>query len=108
MHKNIFAFTAEGSEFPEYVSINRLDNGEVSITIREKPSSGSGARICRNKGDAGAYDCFPGGPHCNNYCNMAPSKGPMQDAPAAVDWVKPGAVAEIVLPAGVWPEDADA
>lgn len=28
-------------------------------------------------------DCHPGDAVCNNYCNLAPQKGPMQDHPPA-------------------------
>lgn len=31
--KNIFAFTAPGAEYPEYLSINDVD-GKVEITVR--------------------------------------------------------------------------
>ncbi len=31
---NIFAYTAPGSEYPGYVSINRTKDGDVSVTVR--------------------------------------------------------------------------
>lgn len=34
---NIAAYTAEGSSYPEYLSINREPNGMVSVTVRSPP-----------------------------------------------------------------------
>jgi hypothetical protein len=42
-NRNIFAFTAPGSNFPEYVSINRRDE-EIYITVRS-PSGGHTAEM---------------------------------------------------------------
>jgi hypothetical protein len=36
MRRNLFAYTATGINYPEYVSVNREDNGTVSITVRNK------------------------------------------------------------------------
>lgn len=103
--ENIFAFTEPGSEYPGYVSINRLENGDVSVSVRAKPKRGNGSRVCHSERDAGPYDCYPGSPHCNNYCNLAPQKGPMQDHPERVDWVKEGALVELIVPSAQWPEE---
>lgn len=99
---NLFAYTAPDEAFPGYVSINRMPNGDVVVTVRSAPTTGQGPRICRHGKDAGPYDCTPGGPHCNNYCNMAPEKGPMQDSPETVEWARPGAVVDFVIPAKDW------
>lgn len=101
--ENIFAYTAPGADYPGYVSINRLGNGDVSVTVRAAPDGPEeGIRVCRHKADAGPYDCYAGGPHCNNYCNMAPEKGPMQDHPELIEYTTPGVVAEFTIPASDW------
>jgi hypothetical protein len=39
---NIYAYTAPSSNYPPYISINRTDNGGVSITVRS-PAKDDGA-----------------------------------------------------------------
>jgi hypothetical protein len=34
MKKNIFAHTDPGCNYPQYVSVNREESGEVSLTVR--------------------------------------------------------------------------
>jgi len=34
MPKNIFAYTAPGADYPEFLSINREDDGRVTVTVR--------------------------------------------------------------------------
>lgn len=41
MNKNIFAYTAPGSNYPGYVSINRTPDGDVTITVRAAPDTSS-------------------------------------------------------------------
>jgi len=103
MRDNIFAYTAPGSAYPGYVSINRLENGDVEITVREEGRSFAGVHVCANASDAGPGRCTPGGPTCNNYCNLAPRKGPMQPAPLPCRHDKEGKQASFVVPAGQWP-----
>ena len=47
--KNLFAYTAPGAGFPEFVSVNLVEDGtKVSITVRSKPEGdepGSQAEI---------------------------------------------------------------
>jgi hypothetical protein len=39
MNNNLFAYTpATGIGYPPYVSINRLDNGDVKVTVRSGPT----------------------------------------------------------------------
>ncbi len=103
MSENIFAYTAPGSNFPGFVSINRLPNGDVSVSVRAAGTGPhKGSRVCRHRKDATGYDCYPGGPHCNNYCNMAPQKGPMQDHPEQIEYYKPGDQSEFTVPADEW------
>lgn len=34
MRRNLFAYTVPGSNYPEYISINKEDDGLVSVTVR--------------------------------------------------------------------------
>lgn len=75
----IGAFTKPGANYPSYINASRED-GRVILTVRGDPMTIQGVYVCgydRDKGQPGR--CTPGDDHCNNYCNMAPEKGPMQD-----------------------------
>jgi len=103
MTENIFAFTAPGCEYPGYVSINRDANGDIAVTVREAPTVREGGYICGfavDKGKPGR--CTPGDDCCNNYCNLAPSKGPMQDHPAPCVQTFEGKQATFTVPADQW------
>jgi len=34
MTKNLFAYTAPGTDFPEFLSINRQADGRITVTVR--------------------------------------------------------------------------
>lgn len=38
--KNIFAYTPNTHPYPEFVSINQQDNGEITLTVREAAKPG--------------------------------------------------------------------
>ena len=38
MTDNLFAYTAPGTDYPGYVSINRTPEGDVAVTVREAPT----------------------------------------------------------------------
>lgn len=38
--KNLAAYTAAGNDSPEYLSVNRHDNGDIWVTMRDKPYCG--------------------------------------------------------------------
>ena len=101
MRENVYAMTAPGSNYPEYISINSTDDPTLfTVTIRSPPATRDGAYICgyaRDKGKLGR--CTPGDDRCNNYCNMAPEKGPMQDHPNACEHITEGATAQMTLSA---------
>jgi hypothetical protein len=42
--KNLFAFTAPGADFPEYISVNRYDGStDIRLDVRSpRPPNGSG------------------------------------------------------------------
>jgi hypothetical protein len=46
MQTNIFAYTAPGGSYPDYLSINRQDDGRVTITVRSPAKQGKGYPIC--------------------------------------------------------------
>lgn len=100
--ENIFAYTAPEGSYPGYVSINRLDNGDIEVTVRAAPTIRDGVHICANLRDEGPGRCVVSGPTCNNYCNMAPEKGPMQPHPMPFKHVIEGAQASLVIPADQW------
>lgn len=96
----IFAYTAPGCDYPGYVSFNRTAEGDVSVTVREAPTEVDGSRVC-------GVTCRPGGEHCNNYCNMAPEKGPMQDHPQRHKFWREGKSSTFVVPASEWSLEID-
>lgn len=82
MRKLIAAHTTLALIYPGYVNVSREDD-DVIITVRGDPKIRDGAYICGNPSDKGKHGrCTAGDENCNNYCNMAPQKGPMQDHPA--------------------------
>lgn len=102
MDKNLFAFTAAGSEFPGFVSINQSESGDVTVTVRAASTIRDGVYVCAHKGEEAPGRCTPGGPTCNNYCNMAPEKGPMQDQPLGCRHVDPGQMTSLTINADEW------
>lgn len=103
MRENIFAYTAPGGAYPGYVSINRTESGDVEVTVREPGTSFAGVYVCANASDPAPGRCTPGGPTCNNYCNLAPQNGPMQPAPMPCQHNDCGKQASFVVPASAWP-----
>lgn len=73
-----------GTGCPGYINFTREDDGSVSVHLRGDPNTVTGVYVCgyapRDKGHPGR--CTPGDEHCNNYCNLAPLKGPMPKRPA--------------------------
>ena len=100
MTKIILAYTAPGSSYPGYVSINALENGDLSVTVREAPTVREVVYVCSHR--PGPGQCVAGGPTCNNYCNMAKEKGPMQDHPLPCTHTIEGKSASFVVPADQW------
>lgn len=99
MPKNVHAHTAPGADYPEYISVNETDDPNLfTVTVRSAPTKREGSYVCgyaRDKGQPGR--CTPGDDHCNNYCNMAPEKGAMQDHPRPCEHVGEGPTAIITL-----------
>lgn len=103
MNKTIAAYTKAGAEYPGYVNATREDDGTVSLTVRADPQKREGCFICGHASDKGKLGrCTPGDDNCNNYCNMAPQKGPMQDAPLPCTQIFEGDTSVIALSADEW------
>jgi hypothetical protein len=104
MSENIFAYTGPTDPgYPAYVSINRNEDGDVVVSVRGAPKEYEGSRVCAFAHQAGEPGrCTPGDEFCNNYCNMAPQKGPMQDHPLRCKHVKEGPYAQATIPAAEW------
>lgn len=103
---NIFAFSETNSDQPSYpalVSINRNEDGSVTVSVRETPTVRDGCFVCvfaADKGQPGR--CTPGDQHCNNYCNKAPQKGAMADSPADCLQVFEGRHVAVTIPSELW------
>lgn len=106
MSKLIGAMTKPGAEYPGYVNASRDDDGSIVLTVRGDPEfREDGAYVCgyaRDKGKPGR--CTPGDENCNNYCNSAPEKGPMQDHPKPCRQVFEGETVELRLTAEEYAE----
>lgn len=100
MKDDLLAYTAPGGSYPGYVYIGREVNGDVTVTVRQAPTSRAGVHVCSHR--PGPGNCTAGGPTCNNYCNMAPEKGSMQDHPLPCTHVIEGAKATFTVPATEW------
>jgi hypothetical protein len=100
---NLFAYTEQTGPYPGYVSINRNEAGDVVVSVRSAPTQRHGSYICGYAHDAGEPGrCTAGDANCNNYCNMAPEKGPMQDHPLPCVQTTEGAFASFTVPASEW------
>ena len=103
MRKMIAAYTKLDSVYPGYVNVSSEDDGSVVVTARSDPTKQDGIYICghaRDKGQPGR--CTPGDAHCNNYCNLAPEKGPMADSAKACVQTFEGATAAVRLSPDEW------
>lgn len=100
MEKVIFAYTNFDPIWPGYINVSKNDDGTVTVILRGDPKKQNGSYICGFAKDKGTHGrCTPGDDHCNNYCNMAPQKGKMQDHPLECEQVLEGAFASLVLSA---------
>jgi hypothetical protein len=100
MSKLIGAHTNLDPVYPGYVNFTREDDGTVSVILRGNPTVREGSYICGYRVDKGQPGrCTPGDERCNNYCNMAPEKGPMQKAPLDCSQVTCGETVKLTLSA---------
>lgn len=103
MSKLMGASTTLAPIYPGYVNVSRDDDGSVVVTVRGDPHTRDGAYICGHAADKGKPGrCTAGDDHCNNYCNMAPQKGPMQDHPLPCAQTFEGATASVRLTEAEW------
>ena len=103
MIPNGLAYTKSGIDYPGYININETQD-EIVITIREDPIiREKGCFVCGYEGDKGQYGrCTPGDENCNNYCNMAPEKGPMAPEPKETTMIFEGNTATLRLTKNEW------
>ena len=45
MQRNVFAYTADGADYPEFISVNRQDDGRLIITVRSAGPDGETAEM---------------------------------------------------------------
>lgn len=99
----IGAYTKMSGSYPGYINASR-DGERVVLMVRGDPDVlENRAFICgfaRDKGQPGR--CTPGDENCNNYCNSAPEKGPMQDHPKPCTQVFEGKTVTVSLSADEW------
>lgn len=98
----IGAFTKSGGSYPAYVNVTR-DGEAVVLTVRGDPTIRQAAFICGHAVDKGQLGrCTPGDDNCNNYCNSAPEKGPMQDMPKPCEQVFETKTVTVTFTAAEW------
>lgn len=98
----IGAFTKSGGSYPAYVNATR-DGEAVVLTVRGDPTVRQAAFVCGHAVDKGQPGrCTPGDDNCNNYCNSAPEKGPMQDMPKACEQVFEAKTVTVTFSAEEW------
>jgi hypothetical protein len=95
MRQTLCAFTPPAPAYPPYFNVER-DGDEVIVTVRSAPSIRAGVRICSRTPGPGL--CVAGETGCNNYCNMAPQLGPMQDRPERCTHTDCGPTASMRMP----------
>lgn len=84
--------------YPGFVNLKRIEDGTFVLTVRADATQRGGFYVCGFAADAGKPGrCVPGDRNCNNYCNMAPQKGPMQDHPNRCTHTKVGDTVELRL-----------
>lgn len=97
MSKCITAHTNAGLD-PGYINFTREDDGTVSVHLRGNPKTVDGEYVCGYPHDRGKPGrCTPGDQSCNNYCNLAPQKGPMQKSPLPCKQIYSGESATLTL-----------
>lgn len=94
------AHTLTDPSFPAFVNFTRNEDGSVTITLRAHATQREAFFICGHAQDRGKSGrCTPGDDRCNNYCNMAPEKGPMKDSPKPTNQVTCGQTVSATFPA---------
>lgn len=99
----IGAYTKTSPSYPGYVNASR-DGDIIALIVRGDPVIRENAGfICAHAHEKGQLGrCTPGDDNCNNYCNMAPGKGPMQDHPKRCEQVFEGSTVTVSFSADEW------
>jgi len=99
MNKTLSALTALDSPYPPFINISETEGGDVQFSLRAPATDTEGVYVCGHASDRGKHGrCTPGDGNCNNYCNMAPEKGPMADSPKPCRHIDVGASVVAVFP----------
>lgn len=51
MFRNVFAYTADGADSPEFLSVNRHDDGRLVFTVRSPGEGGATAEMTLPEGE---------------------------------------------------------
>jgi hypothetical protein len=104
MPKLIAVYTTLEPIYPGFVNVSTDDDGSVIVYVRGNPETrADSAYICGFAADKGKPGkCTPGDERCNNYCNLAPDRGPMVDHPAPCSQTFEGKIAAVRLTADEW------
>jgi hypothetical protein len=97
------AHTNFDPSFPGYINVEKLDDGTVRVVVRGDPKTREGIHVCGFAADKGKHGrCTPGDDRCNNYCNMAPEKGPMAPSALPATITDCGETVMLTLPWAAW------
>lgn len=94
MTTNVIAVTQKEPVYSGLVSVNREEDGSVTMIVRQKPRKCEGVRVC-------GHSCFPGEAGCNNYCNFDPAR-PMAAKPEPITIVDAGRAVWLNIAAEDW------
>lgn len=94
MATNLIAITQAEPVYPGFVSVNREDDGAVTIVVRRAPEHYVSKRHC-------GKSCFPGQAGCNNWCGYKPDDE-QPDKPEGIDIVEPGATVSLTISGAEW------
>lgn len=103
MTDKVVAYTKFDSVYPGYLNVTEKPDGSAVLHVRADPEKRKGVYICGRASDKGHPGrCTPGDDNCNNYCNMAPEKGPMQKSAKECEQVLCGQTVSLELSADEW------
>lgn len=94
MTTNLIAITHAVSVYPGFLSINREDDGSVTVHLRGAPLHHDTIRAC-------GKSCFPGQAGCNNWCGYDPV-GESPAGPEKLDVISPGEMVSLKIKGSDW------
>ncbi|MBJ7440559.1 MAG: hypothetical protein JHD35_16235 [Sphingopyxis sp.] len=94
MTTNLIAITHAVPVYPGYLSINREDDGSVTVHLRGAPLHHDTMRAC-------GKSCFPGQAGCNNWCGYNADGGRPAN-PEGIDVISPGETVTLKIKGSDW------